>query len=120
MMLGIPSDVWSGFFTAVIGLLIAYLQNRTKVALERAANRGEAKVEEIKTTLVEATGNVGDKLDVIHSLVNSGMTNQMKLTAMALRRVAELSNNPRDLAIAETADKTLKEQEESQAKAKKE
>lgn len=80
------------------------------------------KVEEVKVTLEASTTLSDAKLDAIarvadatHALVNSNMAAQLKISAIALRRVAEMTSNPKDIAMAELADKNLADHEAQQA-----
>jgi hypothetical protein len=59
-------------------------------------------------TKADAAKLVGD---ATHVLVNSNMAAQLKLTAIALRRVALLTKEPEDLAAAKQADTLLREHE---------
>jgi hypothetical protein len=81
-------------FTAVIGYKMAELSSRTAIVAEQGT-----------VTL--------NKLETVHKLVNSGLTTQMKLTALALRRVATLSGTEEDIALAKKAEDTARQQEES-------
>jgi hypothetical protein len=101
----------------------------------RRAGRAAKRVEEVKQTLLDTTSvnyrKLGQlqksimstaaasnvKLDDIavmsngtHKLVNSAMIVQLKISAMALRRVADLTEDPRDIEAAELAEQLLREQ----------
>ncbi len=112
------------------------------MSVRRVARRAQGaakKVEEVKQTLVETTavnyrklGNLQrsvaaaaassdmkmDELATVangtHKLVNSAMIVQLKISAMALRRVASLTDDPRDLEAADLAEQLLNEQIEKQ------
>lgn len=60
--------------------------------------RVEAKVVSQKLDVTTATTN--KKLEKIHKLVNSSMEEQLRLTAVALRRVAELTGDTSDALLA--------------------
>lgn len=51
-----------------------------------------------------------------HTLVNSNMGAQLKISAIALRVVAELRGTPADIEAAEFAEKLLIEHEQKQAR----
>jgi hypothetical protein len=55
----------------------------------------------------EDVANVQKQADAVHSLVNSAMTAQLRLTATALRRIAILTKDPSDAALAEEAETIL-------------
>lgn len=59
---------------------------------------------------------INHRLGQIHKLVNSSMGNQLKLNAVATRRLAMLTNSPVDVDAADLANKMLKEHESKQAK----
>lgn len=52
-----------------------------------------------------------------HTLVNGGMAAQLRLTAAALRRVAELTKDPVDAALATEAERAYAEHRRAQAAA---
>lgn len=54
------------------------------------------------------------KLNQIHALVNGGMLKQLALVARLSRRVASLSNDPADVAVAEQAEQVLEDQQKAQ------
>ncbi len=56
-----------------------------------------------------------DKLDSIHTLVNSNMGTQLKIAAVAIRRVATMTNHADDMAAADLAEKLLAEHMHKQA-----
>lgn len=58
---------------------------------------------------------IGKVADATHTLVNSNMGVQLRLTAAVSRRLAALTRNKSDLAAAELADKMLMEHEDKQA-----
>lgn len=91
----------------VLGLglaLIAWLQ-------QRSARKAEKATELVKETLAQNTQATDGKLaglaDVAaktHLLVNSAMAAALKSTAVALRRIAEITKDPADLQAAEVAE----------------
>lgn len=79
------------------------------------------KVEQVRVTLTKSTTATSEKLDGIakvghetHVLVNSSMLAQLKISAIALRRIAVLTKEADDEAAAALAEKLLKEHEGKQ------
>jgi hypothetical protein len=64
------------------------------------------------TMLAKDTFIQGDK---IHTLVNSNMGAQLQVSMAALKRIADLTNDPSDRLIAENAEKLFHEHEDKQA-----
>lgn len=99
-----------------------------KKTLEKTTADSNQKLESIaadvgdqKTTLAEKTGTIDEKLATIalvghatHVLVNGNMRAQLKKTAAALRRVAELTKHAGDLKAAKLAEKLLLDHEQKQ------
>lgn len=59
--------------------------------------------------LAEKADRLAEKTELVHTLVNSGYGALLKDKAEALRRVAQLSQNPQDAIAAEFAEKALEE-----------
>ncbi len=89
------------------------------------AQTAARKVREVKETLAETTDNTDQKLDGLakvalatHTLVNSAMSEQLRLTAVALRRIADLTegrpSHAQDLKDAEAAEGLLKSHQAKQ------
>ena len=80
------------------------------------------KTEEVRQTLTHNDEHINEKLtelavttDKVHTLVNSNMGLQLKISASALRRVAELTNDKADIDIATEAERLSKDHESKQA-----
>src|SRR5687767_14625286 len=68
------------------------------------AQKAVVKAQEVKVTLAENTAVAKGRLDALakvaestHTLVNSNMSVQLKISAVALRRIAELTKDPGDV-----------------------
>lgn len=133
----IVQAVLSFLSTALIAIL-GYYTYKVKVNSEKVAVTAKAaavevkeaavKVEEVRTTLEDTTKVTDQKLndlardvgsaretgEKIHELVNSAMTLQLKVNAVALRRIAELTNNSDDIAVAALAEKSYLNHEAKQ------
>lgn len=133
MILFAESNEWVGLLSALIGATstvilgyLAYLQMKLKAAVDHAAQAAQkdASKAAVEVEKVSETSAINDrkmddqtrKLDAVHTLVNSNMGVQLRVGAVALRRVAELTKHPDDRAAAELAEKLLAEHETKQAK----
>lgn len=77
-----------------------------------------AKVEAVRVEAKEGSNKleaIAKVSEATHTLVNSNMGAQLKLTAVATRRLAALTNDQADLDAADLADKLLAEHEAKQA-----
>jgi hypothetical protein len=118
----------TGMVTAVLGpFLMSWINGRQR-AQERAddyrrqdevAKRLE-NAQEIADKIAKENSAKLDKVvvtgAVTHSLVNSAMGAQKKLVAIALRRVADLSQHSDDIKAAELAEQAYIEHEENAKK----
>lgn len=115
---------------AVTGGLIAQIALQVLARMEAARVAAQAKAdaeraalatEKVAGVLAENTTATTKKLDGItettqkvHVLVNSAMGVQLRLAAVALRRVAELTGNAADVKAAEMAEEAHKSHEARQ------
>lgn len=103
----------------VLVYLVNEIKNIVKISSNSAvtfANTAATRVELVKIALEDRTSSTDQKLESIHILVNSAMGLQLKLYAVAARRIAELPDaNDADKQAAELADKNLAEHEKQQA-----
>lgn len=101
-----------GFCALSVPGLLALLQN-SKAAEQREQVKTTLAVNEAKSdrklAKIEATG------EKTHTLVNSNMGAQLKLNAVATRRLADLTKDQDDINAANLAAKMLKEHEGRQA-----
>jgi len=125
---------WQAFFIFASAVLIAGIQawtsTKTKTAIVQASVAAgarsivaESKVEGVRTTLITSNvvtsnklNNISNVLDSTHILVNRNYGNQLKLTEIALRRLAQVTKEPEDFAAADEALKLYKEHMQNQAK----
>jgi len=106
-----------GFLTVSFGGIITLLVARLTQSSAHAATKVEeaaVKVEEVKSVLETTTNNTDQKLNAIHTLVNGAMTAQMKIGAIALRRLAILSGDDDDVKAADLAETAYREHEAKQ------
>ena len=106
---------WTGLFVFLGLLLNAVVQYVN-------ARKAAAKVHDVANALEINNAIADGKLSEIkqtgidtHTLVNSNMGSQLKLTAVALRRVAELTENEDDFNAAVEAEKLLADHVRKQA-----
>lgn len=83
------------------------------VMTKMASNRAEASAKEAKEKL-EVVAKTGA---LTHALVNSASIIQLKLYAVAARRIATLTNDEADIKLAVKAEKLVKDRESEQAQA---
>lgn len=103
-----------GFCSLIAVSLLSLLQG-TKAArkvedVAIAARVSARKVDNL-TAVAEHTQTV---TNATHVLVNSNMAAQMKIAEVALRRVAELTRHPDDIAAADLAERTYLEHQKKQ------
>jgi hypothetical protein len=110
----------------IVGAVLAYFlarMNRGQAAADKAAVVDRIQVKEaletnqaeVKSALTEHTTSQDKKLDAIHALVNSAMGAQLKMTADALRAVADANTTPENIQAAEEAEKLYDEHQAKQA-----
>lgn len=115
-----------GLCAVVITNLIGMLKQDAAAAKQEIAaakiDVAAAKVDEVKTALIASDKNTAAVLTNIavtgektHTLVNSNMGVQLTISAVALRRVADLTHEPEDVAAAELAERGLAEHISKQA-----
>jgi hypothetical protein len=139
LILAISDTVWLAAIPAICTLIstlaLAIIQRQTREAVVEGAKRASLeradvkktarvaadRVEEVRQTLSKESENTIIKLDElqegskqIHTLVNANMGAQLKISSIALRRLADLTKHPEDMAAAELADKRLLEHEAKQ------
>jgi len=73
------------------------------------------KTEEVKQALEVSAHSADKKLDAIHTLVNSSMGAQLKIAAVALRRIAMITKLKEDEVAAEEAELLLGAHEKKQS-----
>lgn len=83
--------------------------------LQKLGQQAAVKTEEVKQALVVSTESANQQLTSIHTLVNANMGAQLKISAIALRRIADLTRLPGDISAAIIAEKLLYEHEAKQA-----
>lgn len=103
-----------GFCTLVIVQLLALL---AQISTAKKLDASAEKVEEFETALVEKNIRTNGKLDSIHALVDGAMPMQLKISWVALLRIAELTKHPDDIAAAQIAEKLWREHDAKHATA---
>lgn len=120
-VLGIATLVATIATTSITGL-VAYSVAGLNIASAERAKVAAVAVEEVKTTLLASTTAANVKMDNLaavakdtHTLVNSNMGVQLRLTATALRRIADITKDPADVKASKLADTLLAEHIAKQA-----
>lgn len=92
------SHGWADFITAIAVVIAAILQKLDSLQVRRR---------------LEKSSKVRDtKLSAIHDLVNGNVAEQKRLNMMQARRIADLTRDPKDLALAEESEIIFKEHQE--------
>lgn len=103
------SDTFYASLFIFLGLIVnAYVQLKTKLAVENSAEK--------VSNAITVTSSIADKkLTDIHTLVNSNMGAQLKIGAIALRRIAIITKDAADIEAAKVAEDLLAEHVRKQA-----
>jgi len=112
-----------GFCTLIITQVVnLYTQNRNRKWDLQDRVLSNKKVSQVASDLEHSTTATDKKLDALaivaeatHTLVNSNMAVQLKLTAELSRWKADQTNDPEHILAAEHAERLLKEHEHKQA-----
>jgi hypothetical protein len=105
-----------GSLIALLGTMFSGYMAFKMAQLNASQKEAAVEVVKVKETLAASTVAADEKMnslakvaDATHTLVNSSMSAQLKISAVALRRIAELTKNPEDDAAAKLAEKLDKE-----------
>ena len=93
--------------------VVAQKQEQAAAAVVEVKRALEASDQNVTTTLA----SIAEVADQTHALVNSNMGAQLKVSAVALRRVAHLTSDLEDVAAAELAERALEEHVAKQSRA---
>lgn len=108
-----------GFLGVVVSSVMAYLMARLKIEAVKTKQLvavAAHATDEARIELKAGTAVAAAKLDGVHTLVNSQHSGQLRITALALRRVADLTGHKDDIAAAELAETLLAEHKEQEKK----
>lgn len=87
-----------------IGMIVIFAWQRVDAyRARRRSHKTDTAVEAVKTDVAA----VKTQADAVHTLVNSAMATQLRLTAQALRRVADLTKDDKDNGVADEAERLL-------------
>lgn len=133
LVFAISDIVWQAIVGAVVTVILAIIQvwgqHRMKETIEKTGKDAAIKVAEVKSTLQVTTEKQAEKLEDIarkgdeniligkanHVLLNSNMAAQLKISAVALRRIADLTKGSGDDEAAILAEKLLEEHDAKQS-----
>jgi len=115
MLIAAVSDVvWQAIIGAVVTIVLAWMQFRTKQAVEQTGKDAATKVEEVKATLEESTAKadaktdaIADVTDKIHTLTNHAMEIVLDDLATSKRHIATLTGKKEDMEAAREAENAL-------------
>jgi hypothetical protein len=109
------AERWASISMPFIVLLLGWM-------LKRSDSRTAAKVEEVRKTAAETARHADEQSEKIlnvsnkvHTLVNSAMGEQLRVTCISARTLANLTGKPEHLQAAEEADVKLAEHERKQS-----
>lgn len=109
------------FATPIAIIIAAVIQQLNNMKANRERAEVKEKVEAVKVAVSEETTKNAVKLESIaktaesvHILVNSSMSSQMKISSVALRRLADITKHNEDVVAAELAERLYKEHEYKQ------
>jgi hypothetical protein len=130
-----------GFSAVVVAGLFQQLQTvnkldaaatkveEVKTVAAASAKKTAAAADEVKGTLAASNAQTKEALEgiakvgqesqktgeAVHILVNSAMSDALEAASVALRRIAELTQNPDDIMAAESAEVSFRRHENKQA-----
>jgi preprotein translocase subunit SecG len=104
------SKMLTPIFLSISIVLTLWVEHRNKKRAKEAKDDTNTVAEALVNTDTKTT----KKLDTIHTLVNSGMGIQLRISSAALRRIADLTGKDADVAIADEAERLTKEHENKQ------
>ena len=121
----LPETVWQAMIAAIVTLVLAKMAHTANASAKSAATKVEEVKEDLKVTSDKAdakTDAIADVLNdvasvgqAVHVLVNSNMAAQLKISTIALKRLAELTKHPDDVAAYQLSQKLYSEHEKKQA-----
>lgn len=117
---------WAARAATKRGLAVQASADQAQSAAQDAAEKVvevATKTEGVRQALVAADNATTTKLDnltvqtdKVHTLVNSNMGVQLRISSTALRRIADLTKDPADIRIAEEAERLAQDHESKQHK----
>jgi septal ring factor EnvC (AmiA/AmiB activator) len=108
-ILAFSQENWTGLGTC-LAVLISMLWQRIADRAARVERKAVAdKVEEVKTDLATNT----DVTKKVERQVNGATTAHLRLIAELSRRIADLTNDEKDLGMADLAEKHLREHQDA-------
>lgn len=95
----------------IVGIPATLVALGTLIVGIRTTRRAEVKAA-VRDQAIAAIADTGEKT---HILVNSSFSAQLKISALALRRIADLTKHPDDEDAAKVAERLFHEHEQKQA-----
>jgi len=122
MIFAISDVVWQALIAGAVALGLGYMQRQNRNAIVKVGKEAAEHVNEVKDTLADNTDATNKQLKeisntgkAVHTLVNSSMSAQLKISAVALRRIAVISKDQEDVKAADLAERLFHEHEVKQA-----
>lgn len=109
------SDIfWQTLIGGGVTIVLAYMQLRTKQAIERTASAAAHETRQVRNTLAETTSVTAGKLDAIHVLVNKRYGAALDRIYRLALKVAASHDTPENRADVEQAKKDMADHEAQQ------
>ena len=112
VLLAVTDVVWNGLIAGVVALGLAWIQvqNARVATAAAAATAATVNANAVKLKEIEKTGNA------TLELVNGAMMEQLKLNASVTKRLALVTKDPEDEAVAKKSEKLFHQHLELQKK----
>jgi hypothetical protein len=93
----------------------ARVTKRAQEVADKVEARVSKRAQAVQDQLEENNRQRNRQLTTIHTLVNSGMSEQKRINMLLAKRVAKMTGDPLDLKVAEDAERIYMEHEAKQA-----
>jgi hypothetical protein len=128
MLLAVSDVVWQALIGAIVTIVLAWMQQRTKKAVETTGKKAAEKADEVAGKVAEVAVTLGNNTttteaklseiakvgEMTHDLCNSGMLEQKRLVAVSARGKADVTHDRADIKAAEAAEEIYEEHKSKQ------
>ena len=104
IIFAVSDVVWQALIGAVVTVVLAYMQMRTRNAVKDSSTAAGETAANVKSALAGHTMLIDEKLNDIHTLVNSQRGATLLNLAMTARAKAVITNEPADITAADAAE----------------
>jgi len=105
----------TAFIASIPPTILAIATLITSKAAAKEANKAVKVAVVTAEVASQKADSLAEKTEMVHKLVNSGYAVQLKISAVALRRLADITNDAEDISAAELAEKAVQEHEQKQS-----